>query len=293
MVAEVFLGVDVGGTKVHALLTDPMGTVLAEAREPTAPTGGLALADQIAQLADRLCAQAGCARPVAAGIGLPASVDPVTRALSVIPNIPEMAGTGFFPALQARLGGRIALENDVSAAALGEAWLGESGDPLAFVALGTGIGMGLIHRGEIFRGCRGGAGEIAFLPLGADPADPEIRQSGALEEVLGGKGWRRAYQAAKGQSEPDLAQLFAANDPVFELVITNQAALLARALLSVSALVAPEVIVLGGSIGMQPKLIAATTAALAEICPHPPRICPSRLGPRAGALGAARAAMLG
>ena len=290
---QYFLGVDVGGTKVHGLLTDRSGAVLAESRDPTAPEGGAALADQIALMRDRLCAEIGVAsRQVPVGVGLPASVDPASHALSAIPNIAGMAGTHFHPLLCARLEAPVALENDVNAAALGEAWLGAGGDPMAFVAIGTGIGMGVVHGGKLLRGWRGGAGEIAFLPLGADAADPALRASGALESRLGGSGWRAAHLAHGGTEADDLAGLFASDDPCFESALQAQVDLLAQALQAVIAVIAPQNLVLGGSIGSQPRLLEAVRRHLPRYALSPPTLAISALANRAGAFGAARAAMI-
>ncbi|MFB9224598.1 ROK family protein [Paracoccus cavernae] len=290
---QSFLGVDVGGTKVHGLLCDADGRILAESREATVPQGGAALADQIALMRDTLCAEIGAdAARVAIGVGLPASVDPENGALSAIPNIAEMAGTHFLPLLRTRLDAPVALENDVNAAALGESWLGAGGDPMAFVAIGTGIGMGVVHGGRLLRGWRGGAGEIAFLPLGADAADPALRASGALESRLGGAGWRDAYRAHGGTGADDLAALFAGSDPAFGAALEVQAELLAQAIQAVIAVLAPQNLVLGGSIGSQPRVLGALQAALPRYCLHPPSLTISALANRAGAFGAARAAML-
>ena len=69
--------------------------------------------------------------------------------------------------LSEALGVPVALENDVNAAALGELWHGRASGhrTFALVAIGTGIGMGVIADGALLRGARGAAGEIAYLPI--------------------------------------------------------------------------------------------------------------------------------
>lgn len=289
---ETFLGLDVGGTKVHGLLVDRRGEILAEARVPTETQGGDALIAQLLDLKAQLSITAGGAVPVAVGVGLPAAVDPKTKALSAIPNIANMEGGTFYPALCAAMGTPLAVENDVNCAALAEAWGGEQPDPLAFIAIGTGIGMGLVCGGQLLRGAAGAAGEIAYLPLGGDASDPSLRQSGTFESVMGGEGWRQSYRKMKGQSDPDLATLFDGQDPVFAELIKTQAELLAQAILSIYAVVAPQCVVLGGSIGAQPRLLQAVRAALPRYLPVPLALRASTIGAAAGAWGAARAAIL-
>ena len=282
-----FLGVDIGGTKVLAILTDAAGKPLAEHQEPTVTSGGTALADQILAIATRL---AGGRALAGIGIGLPAAVDPKSHALSLVPNIAGMEGTGFHALLKVRFACPIRIENDVNAAALAEAQMGAGADPLAFIAIGTGIGMGLVIHGALVRGMAGTAGEIALLPLGGDPRQAHLRGSGAFEDRLGGAGWRAAYAQAGGPVAADLGAAFAGDDPIFDRILRDQADLLAQAVLAISAVVAPECFVFGGSIGVQPRLLAALRAALPAYFSHPPQIRAAALGHRAGAIGAALAA---
>ncbi len=290
---DLFLGIDVGGTKVHALLADGTGRIIAEARAPTATQGGDALIAQLYEMRDGLCRKAGITAPKASGLGLPAAVDPATLTLSAIPNIDNMAGSAFAPALMRAFGGPVAIENDVNCAALAEAWAGRSRvDPLAFIAIGTGIGMGLVVNGQLLRGAKGLAGEIAFLPLGADATDPLLRQSGTFESRLGGDGWRQGYLALGGTGPVNLPALFAYPDVPFRALIDQQADLLAQAILTVQAVIAPQAVVLGGSIGAQAPLLAALQARLPDYLPQELALSRSELAESAGALGAARAAMI-
>lgn len=283
-----FLGVDVGGTKVHAVLTDSRGVEVGELTEATKTQGGAALAEQIAYISKRLAARVG-GEVVGTCIGLPASVDPEENSLSIVPNLENMEGRSFFDLIRAQLGPQVQLENDVNTAALAE--YDRAATPsLAFIAIGTGIGMGLVLEGKIWRGTMGAAGEIALLPLGGDVEDALARGSGALEECLGGDGWRKAYTHAGGQSDQALRQLFEGTDLIFTQILEQQANLLARALLTVSAVIAPQSFVLGGSIGSQPRLLAALERQLPRYFAHPPQVRISALGNRAGAVGAARVA---
>jgi hypothetical protein len=166
---EMILGVDLGGTKVHVALSDLSGEVLAEEMEPTDLRGGPHVVDQIGAIAERLRQQADRAGdPLrSAAVGSPGVLDPRSGKISISPNIPGIETVDLVDALEARLGCSVLIENDVNLGALGEMWHGSATGVgnFAFVALGTGIGMGLVMGGELLRGAHGAAGEIAFLPI--------------------------------------------------------------------------------------------------------------------------------
>lgn len=299
----LLFGCDVGGTKVQSVLCDLAGTVLAEARDATPRAGGEAVPDLIARHLAQLTDEAGDAgRVLAAGIGLPGTVHPVTGDLSRAPNLPAMPSRDLRGALSARLGLPVAVENDVTLAALGECWRGHGADSaavrdggLAFVALGTGIGMGLAWGDRMLRGARGAAGEIAWLPIGGDPADPGVHESGALESVVAGEVLAESYRA-RGGSRPGTTfrelTRDGAPDPLMEEVLQELAGRVARAVLSIEAVLDPALVVFGGGIGSGADLLARIEAELARLSPEPVACRISRLGNRAGAMGAVRAAAL-
>ena len=310
--AGCLFGSDVGGTKVQSVLTDLEGHVLAEMRSDTPVGGGDAVLDLIVAHMAQMTGQVG-ATVRAAGIGLPGAVHPVTGHLDRAPNLSGLAGRDMRALLQGRLGVPVAVENDVNFAALGEAWLGHgaaaqaaggtmmpetTAGGLAFVALGTGIGMGLVWGDRILRGASGAAGEVAALPIGADPADPASKACGALESVVSGAALIADYRASGGrQAAETLRQISkdAGADPVLDAVMARLAQLTARAILAIDAIVNPGLFVLGGGVGSQPLLLDRIMVELAKVLPDrmPVPDCRiSRLGNRAGAIGAVRAARL-
>ncbi len=78
-------------------------------------------------------------------------------------------------AFESAFGVDVLIENDVNLAVLGEHWQGrgQGVDNLAYVALGTGIGGGLIVGGQLVKGAGNAAGELGFLPIAGDPFGPE------------------------------------------------------------------------------------------------------------------------
>lgn len=285
--------VDVGGTKIHSAIVDPDGSVLAEVRSPTPAANGVAALELIAR---HLADLRGGHAITAAGVGLPGAVHPRTGHVTRMVNLPGFEDRDVRALFADRLDLPIALENDVNMAALGEARWGhgrDGTDSLAFIALGTGIGMGLINDGRLLRGARGMAGEIGFLPLGADPRDPAVHEMGPLESVVGGAALATAYRRRGGTGVGSLRDLDRAghNDAYLEAVLDSLATRVAEAILSIESVVDPALYVLGGGIGGRPDLPGRVTAALALFVGTSRDVRPSLLGHRAGVLGAASAAL--
>lgn len=305
--AGYLFGADIGGTKVQSVLTDLNGEVLAETRAQTPVCGGDAVLDLVlahmTQMTEQICGQTGTIVR-AAGVGLPGAVHPVTGHLDRAPNLRGFARRDMRALFCNHLGVPVAVENDVNFAALGEVWLGHGSAPqaaaggLAFIALGTGIGMGLAWGDRILRGASGAAGEIAALPIGADPADPATHACGALESVVSGAALVADYRRRGGRERgEDLHQISkdAGGDAVLDDVMERLAQRSARAVLAIDAIVNPALFVFGGGIGSQPALLERIIRELARIMPDGmpmPQCRISQLGNRAGVLGAVRAARL-
>jgi predicted NBD/HSP70 family sugar kinase len=296
--AAFVLGIDLGGTKLHAALADAAGTVLGEALEPTDPRGGLAIVAQIGALRDRLAREAGL--PIGglrcAVLGSPGVFDPRSGRIGIAPNIPDFDRIDIVEELGRRLGCPVQIENDVNLAAMGEQWQGccKEVRDFAFVALGTGIGLGLVLDGRLVRGARGAAGEIAFLPIGSDPAAPRARLHGAFETAVGSAAILERYRGLGGSAAKDVRGVFdalAGGDEAAAATLDETARLLVQGLMAVRAVVDPALIVLGGSIGVREELVTRVRNLIAR---HPGdllRVEPSMLGSRAAVIGAVGAAL--
>ena len=291
--AAYVVGVDLGGTKVHAAIADLACEVVAEASEPTAEKGGRAVVRQIAALTTRLAKRAGIPRDRVrlAAMGSPGVLDPAIGAIRLAPNIPGFDKLDVIGALREAIGTEVIVENDVNVAAIGEQWLGKAKgkSTFAFLALGTGFGMGFLSEGKLMRGARGGAGEIAYLPIGGDPFDLANQEYGTLEAAVGAAGIVRRYRAAGGRAATTVRDIFdraAAGDRVARTTITETAKLIALTSLTVATLLDPEMIVLGGSIGARAELVDEVRALFAGCMTTPVPVEASALGNRAGIVGA-------
>lgn len=288
---------DLGGTKLAAAIADARGSIVAELTEPTDPRGARYVAEQIAACADKLAQTVGIqvrqARHVM--VGIPGAVDPRTGRVSLIPNIAGLEEFDVLGFLRGRFGPDVAIENDVNLAMLGEHALGCASccRNAAFLSLGTGTGLGLLIDGKLFRGARGMAGEIADLPIGRDPTSLTRSAGGSFELEVGSLAivdrYRRQGETA-ATTVLDIFRLLEQGDEVAASVLDTTARWVALAVVTLQSLLDLELIVFGGSIGVRTELYERVRRALPTIFSRPIAIAASRLGDRAGLIGAAWAA---
>jgi predicted NBD/HSP70 family sugar kinase len=290
--AAYVVGVDLGGTQVRMAIANLACAVVGEASEPTDPRGGEAVVAQIAALATRLARDNGIEpeRIRLAVMGTPGVLDPVTGSVRLAPNIPGFDRIDVVGLLEDAFGADIIVENDVNVGALGERWLGRARglETFAYIALGTGLGMGIVADGRILRGAHGGAGEIANLPIGGDPSDPVSRVHGTLEAAVGSAGILARYVSAGGATGATVRDLFERldDDAKARAAIDETARLMALAIVAVVATIDPAMVVLGGSIGARPEFVAGVQGHLGRLLAAPPPLEASALGNRSGIAGA-------
>ncbi|WP_430260461.1 ROK family transcriptional regulator [Neorhizobium sp. IRS_2294] len=290
-------GVDIGGTKVHASIADLSGKVVEEILEATDTRGGMHLVEQLAVLLDTMTAKIGIEPQLVrmGAVGIPGAVDPKTRRITMMPNIAGMTDFDFEAALTGRLGFPMVLENDVNVAAKGEQVLGEGQDidNFVFVALGTGIGMGIISEKRLIRGARGAAGEISTLPIGGDPFNSSAFGSGVLETSVGSAAIRSRYAGNSGVEGLTVREIFSRQDGASQTVIDEVGRTVAVAIAAIAAVLDPQRVIFGGSVGSRAELIDRVAYHLTRCMPVPPACVISSLGNRAGILGAVAIAQEG
>jgi predicted NBD/HSP70 family sugar kinase len=288
---------DLGGTKLAAAIADGQGRILAELTEPTDPRGAAYVAEQIVASSHKLAHTVGIevtrARHVM--VGIPGAVDPRTGRVSLIPNITGLEDFDVLGFLRERFGPHVAIENDVNLAMLGEHALGcaHRCRNAAFLSLGTGAGLGLLMDDKLFRGAHGSAGEIADLPIGRDPTSKMPSAGGAFELEVGSLAIVDRYRRQGGTAAAtvrDIFRLLEQGDEVAASVLDTTARWVALAVVTLQSLLDLELIVFGGSIGVRPELYERVREALPTLFSRPIAIEPSRLGDRAGLVGAAWAA---
>jgi predicted NBD/HSP70 family sugar kinase len=293
------VGIDVGREYVRAAVADLTGRIVAQRRLPSRARTASALIAAIGEVARATAADAGVRwrRITLAAVGSPGvfggSGHPV-----LAHNLPGWEREGVLDAIGAELGVPVSFENDVNLAALGERWLGRGRDADDFVYfhVGTGVGMGIVLRGELFRGATGAAGEIGYLPLAtADPHDRANRRRGALESAIGAAGVVAEARRAGLRGDLTSASVFeraAAGDPRALRAVGAVAQGIALGLAAIVPVLDPELVILGGGIGRNADLLRGPVEReLSMLTPFRPRIEVSALGEDAELVGAVSLAL--
>ena len=195
------VGIDVGAHWVRAALADITGTIVARRDERARSRSSGALVAQIGEIAHGVARQGDLRwRQVThATVGSSGVLDPSRGLLAHAPNLTGWGRQGLVGAIRDELGTAVSFENVVNLAALGERAHGAGRDVGTFVFLwvGTGVGMGIVIDGELYRGAGGAAGEIGYMPVGTgDPGDAGFRRRGMLEEQTGASAVMRDARSA-------------------------------------------------------------------------------------------------
>jgi glucokinase len=244
-------GVDVGGTKIVAGVTAVDGRPLAFARGATPDSGAEAVAEQIARLVREALHAAGVApRDVSAmGVAVPAVTDSSRRSVLWAPNV---AGwdreTAVAEPLESALGIPVSLHYDGHAWVVGEWRFGaaQGARSVALVAVGTGIGGGLILDGRLIRGRIGVAGALGWwVPDWRLAGGRRARSDGWLESFASGPAVARAAHCATAQEAFARARQ---GDRRCQVAIAHAAQALGAAVAGLVSLTDPEVVVLAGGV---------------------------------------------
>jgi fructokinase len=294
------IGIDVGGSKLEAIVLDPLGNTQWRARVETPATGYESTLRAIADLAAR-ARQAAGALPCTIGLGTPGSLTP--HGLMKNSNSTALNGRPFKRDIEALLGQPVRIANDANCLAVSEATDGAgAGAQVVFAAiLGTGVGAGIAVRGQVLDGPNGLAGEWGHNPLPwLIDTDPRWRcycgQQACIETLLSGPGLARDHAALHGGSlsAEDIARRGDEGDPACAATLVRWQHRLARALAHVVNLLDPDVIVLGGGLSRiegayrdVPALWSQWVFSGGVRDPVRTRLAPARHGDASGVRGAA------
>jgi glucokinase len=308
-------GIDLGGTKIQAVVVDGAHAVLADARRPTPTAGGPPDVAEAMGAALREAAEAAGIEPSAlagAGVGSPGQVDGTAGTVSHAKNLPGWGGTfALAGALEEALGTRVAIDNDVQVATDAEFHLGAGREygSLLGVFWGTGVGGGLVLDERPWHG-RGAAGEIGHTVVNLGGRRCPCGRRGCLEAYAGRSALE--IEARKRHDKGDKTRLFKLmeergrtrltsgiwaralghDDPLATELIDDAVAALGAGIASAVNLLDVECVVLGGGMGVrfgEPMGKRIRTA----MGPHlfnddrPPEFRVAELGDLGGAIGAA------
>ena len=279
------LAIDLGGTKTAIGLVDESGRISQKRKLPAAS----AFEATIEQIA------AECPRPIAAaGVIVPGIYDPATGNAWA----PNLWGREFRP-LRAALGQRldvpVAIGSDRTGSVLAEQWLGVARGlkHVLFVAVGTGIGVGIVCDGRPLEGARGIAGAAGWMVVGG-PWKPEYAARGGWETEAAGPAVGR--RAGMESAEAAVAAARAGDSKALD-ALRQTSDYLALGIAGLIAILDPEMVVLGGGLMQAADLILERIRSQALCWTQPvtathTRIEKTALGEDAGLLGAARLAWL-
>ncbi|MCF8011221.1 MAG: ROK family protein [Clostridiales bacterium] len=265
---EYVAGIDLGGTKIYAALSDEKGSIIVEEKVPTRSENGIEyVLNNICSTVESLQQRAGSgSRLKAVGIGAPGPLNPETGMIYQAPNL-ECYDVPLADYLQERLKAPVLVENDANIAALGEFTFGAAAGvhDLVYITVSTGVGGGLILGGKIYHGISGAAGEIGHINV--DPSGPlcSCGSSGCLEAAASGTAiarracrlvqegrGREILNMAGGDVENITAEhvvcAAAGGDAEALVIIKDAAGMLGRAAASLVNLLNPAMVVLGGGV---------------------------------------------
>ncbi|GAA4212709.1 ROK family protein [Actinocatenispora rupis] len=293
--AEVYAGIDIGGTTTQVLLCTPDLSVLDRAEVPTpAAAGGHAMMGAALD-ALRLLLTRGYGRLLGVGVGAAGVVDTGTgRIVVASDSFHDWSGYPVTATIGAALDVPAYLDNDVNAFLRGEVACGAgAGEPdLLGIALGTGVGGALWLDGALYEGPNGAAGEIGHVPgFGELPCTCGGR--GHLETLASGRSIATRYAERTGRDATarDVADAAGRGDPDAIAVYDAAAAGIARAALVTAGVLDVTTVVVGGGVSrawslLEPAIRRALTAE-PPVSGRPVRLLHARLGSDAVALGAA------
>lgn len=311
MPKEYVLAGDVGGTNLRIAAIDSDGTVVHQESVPTPQTrvasDVVAAISRVALSCVANCGVSG--RPLAFGLAMATLVNSREGKSLSSPNLPELNGLSVADAVSEQVGLKVLLENDATAAAIGEHWLGSSKDVdnSIFVTLGTGVGGGLILDGRVYRGADGTAGEIGHINVEREGHPCGCGSRGCVEQYASATAISRiaselsrndptsALAGKSGLSSKDVYDAAKAGDPVGIETFRIMGMYLGIALAGLVDVLNPELIAIGGgAAGAWDLFIDPVRVEIAERAFGPPakrvRLIRASLGDSAGILGAARVA---
>lgn len=316
---ELFVGVDVGGTSVKCAVTTSDGNIIAEGAIPTeSHEGPDSVLNRIGAHVNNLIIQAGGNSAQALGMGLPGLVDVHRGITRYLPNMTtHWKDVPAAEILSKSVNCPVHLLNDVRTATLGE-WnfgLGKTANTMAFIAIGTGIGGGVVLDGKLRLGPLGAAGEIGHQTIDRTGPLCGCGNYGCLETLASGtalaaEGVRlmlmglapNLHEAVNGDpgdiTVEVMGQVVDLDDPVKDAIL-NAASDLAIGIANIITTIHPELIAIGGGVAnLGPLLLDRIREDVEDrvgrLFPVDDiRIERSQLGEKAGVLGAAALAIHG
>ncbi len=306
---SVVIGLDIGGTKIAAALVDERGCVISSVRRQTHPELGREFVlEQIGAAVGELVEKARSIseKVLAVGIGSPGIIDPESGVIvQAAVNLPQWSGFSLKQFIEERFSIRAFADNDVNVMALGECMFGAAVGMrnVIFIAIGTGIGGGIVIGGRLYHGSNFTAGEVGHITVVPDGPRCACGNYGCLEALASGpaiarraeeymaKGVRTTLQSIVGDGKVTcelVAKAASEGDALCRRLLGEAGRYIGIAISSLMNVLNPDCIVVGGGVAQAGELILSPMreeVALRALSPAP--ILQSSLGDSAGQVGAA------
>ncbi|MEC9071802.1 MAG: ROK family protein [Myxococcota bacterium] len=304
----MWIGIDVGGTSVKAGLV--AGDDQVRERQ-SRPVGDRRSPDDILRLLQEIVSDlsASCSDIQGVGLAAPGVIDKASGVIRQSPNFPDWRDVALGSALARETGLQVSLENDVNAIAWAEHQLGAGAGSVSMVciALGTGVGGGMILDGALWRGARGMAGELGHVTVATEGRSCPCGNLDCLEQYVGAVGIRRSLvqhggryaELAESRDAPrQLGALARAGDPVALDVFRGVGAHLGRAVTTYLHVLDVDRVVICGGIAAELDLFIDTVEKTVRAHSYAAmaagmEVVSGALRGRAGILGAALVGMEG
>lgn len=296
-------GVDVGGTNLRLALADLSGTILTRCSSSTV---GLRGSEAVIKL---ICSGVRCMlqevsipreRLRSIAIGVPGVADVENGIVVATSYLMGWKDVPLRALIESELNVPAIVDNDVNMAAIGEQWAGSAKDArdFVFLAIGTGIGAGIVLNGTLHRGSSWSAGEVGYMLLpGAAEMPATSDEPGALESMIGGDGIKAQWKKLRSAEETvlnatEIFDLALDGNPRAQTLLRQSATMLAQAVYNISLILNCPLFVLGGTVGLHPALCDAAQNMLDQwIVPGNPRLVRSTLETDAQLFGTLRSAL--
>jgi glucokinase len=298
---DVVLAVDLGGTNLRMAAVRQDGHILHLAKTPTPREFSPDLLMQLFEkLASECRAAIGSDHAIGAiGAGVPANVN-TDGILRNLPNLPLLAGMHLKTELTSKFGLPAVVENDATAAAIGENWLGASMNvrDSVLITLGTGVGGGIIINNEPLRGVDGTAGKIGHMCVEPDGAPCGCGSRGCIEQYASATAMVRMAREAglELSTSRELYDASMSGDEKARSVFQKMGTYLGITIGALLNALNPEMVVIGGGAAagwdafVEPLNSEIQYRAFSEPAARA-EIVRSQLGDNAGILGSARSAL--
>ncbi len=315
-VRDLFIGIDLGGTKINAALVTREGKILTRDYCQTRASEGLeAVVGRMVQAAQQVMADRK-AQVAAVGVGAPGPMDAIAGVLTAPPNLPGWYNVPLKELIEDRLGITTFLENDANAAGLAEYHYGAGRgvQNMIYITASTGIGGGFILDGQLYGGSSGAAGEVGHMTIMPDGPLCGCGNRGHLEALASGTAIAREGRELMSRGVPTLiselvhggpnavtaevvAQAAERGDAEAEHIIARAMECLGIGMANLVNIFNPDLIVIGGGLThLGEKLFGPVRRTIERtafpVSARAVKVVPAELGDDVGVLGAAVVAIL-